>query len=169
MPKVAPYRGPQQSATSSPNALLEAAIMYARRGYRLVPLHYPTPDGRCSCQHWRDSGARGPCKNPGKHPRFKDFAKLASTDEGQIRQWSRKFPCANKGRIGGKAANLWVLDTDPRNRGDDSRRLLIYTNQQIPYTLTSRTGGGGTHEYFRWPEDLDLPYYTILDDGLEVI
>jgi putative DNA primase/helicase len=46
---------------------------------------------------------------------------------------------------------------------------MIYKHGRLPYTMTARTGGGGTHEFFVWPADLDLPYLIGLADGLEVI
>jgi len=113
----------------------------------------------------------GPCPSAGKHPRFAKFVELASTDEKQIRAWWKKWPQANVGIIAGKTSGVWVLDTDPRNGGDESRRSLVYGHEQLPYTLTTRTGGGGTHEYFAWP-DFDLPAALQLGEelvGLDIV
>ena len=63
-------------------------------------------------------------------------------------------------------------DTDPRNGGDQSRDSLVKKLGQLPYTMTTRTGGGGTHEYFRWPKDFDLPVAMQLGEeypGLDIV
>ena len=52
--------------------LLAAALDYARRGWRVLPLHDVTA-GVCSC---RDGEA---CRTPGKHPRLAKWQHVAST------------------------------------------------------------------------------------------
>jgi predicted P-loop ATPase len=151
-----------------PNALLEAALSYARRGWRVIPLHNLTADGKCTCQDWRDEKGAGPCGTQGKHPRFVGFQSKASTDERKIRAWWAVYPEANVGILTGKASKLWALDTDPRNGGDESRRLMIYNHGVLPNTMCALTGGGGGHDYFLWPE-FDLPPFLKLDEGLEVV
>jgi predicted P-loop ATPase len=158
-----------------PNPLLDAALSYAKRGWRVVPLHNTAiepseekPGGECTCQEWRTKNRLGPCATPGKHPRFKDFAGRATTDEKQIREWWSTMPKANIGIITGKQSGIWALDTDPRNDGDMSRGNMQVKHGRLPDTLTARTGGGGTHEIFRWP-DFDLGYFYKLDEGLEIV
>lgn len=156
-----------------PNLLLASALDLAARGLRVVPLHHITAQRECSCQDWlREKGIERECPTPGKHPRFSGYAEKASTDEAMVRKWWSVWPKANVGVIAGKESGVWGLDTDPRNGGDDSRLLLVTTVGQLPYTMTTRTGGGGTHEYFRWPQGFDLPAAMSLGEeypGLDII
>lgn len=143
------------------------AIAYARRGYRVFPLHEPLfdhPQGwRCSCEEYRHTDAcrqrdaeragRGlpplylehdqHCDQPGKHPRVA-WRKKATIDEPTIRTWWRRWPSANIGLAGDP---LLILDADTYKdayAGDD---LL----DAIEETVTSRTGGGGRHLWFTMP------------------
>src|SRR5271163_2527412 len=67
--------------------LLHAALQYAERGWRVFPLHSPTPDG-CTC-------ASRECPNIGKHPRTSNGLKGASTDPTIIRRWWGRWLEAN--------------------------------------------------------------------------
>lgn len=79
-------------------ALLAAALDYAARGYRVLPLHSPT-DGRCTC-------GNPACDRQGKHPRTPRGVLDASLDEGVIRSWWWTWPDANIGLAmgGGRVA-----------------------------------------------------------------
>ncbi len=157
-------------AGSFPGTLLEAALSYGGRGIRVTPLHNLIA-GKCSCQVFRDRRHMGPCPSAGKHPRFRDFDKKASCHEERIRAWWKQYPQANIGIVGGAESKLWVLDKDPRNGGEDARQALVYRHGQLPYTLTAKTGGGGTHEYWTWP-DFAIPAALQLGEeytGLDVI
>ena len=156
--------------SEAPNILLEGALTIAARGWRVVPLHNLLPDGKtCSCQEWRDSKKRGPCPSEGKHPRFLDFAKLATADAKKLHAWWRTYPDANIGLILGVESGIWALDTDPRNNGDWARGALLAKHGQFPDGAKVRTGGGGSHEYFRWPSDFAIPSMLELEPGLEVV
>lgn len=151
------------------NELREWALLYGSLGWRIVPLHNQTAKGECTCQPWRTENAEGPCPNPGKHPRFRGFAEKASSDPGVIAAWWQRWPAANVGLITGAGSGVWAFDTDPRNGGDTSRDSLVYHHGQFPYTTTNRTGGGGTHEIFRWPADFAIPPALELDDGIDIL
>lgn len=49
-----------------------------------------------------------------------------------------------------------VLDVDPRNGGDETMQALKDAGHKLPRTRVVRTGGGGTHYYFRVPEGVEL-------------
>src|SRR5690348_12770040 len=49
-----------------------------------------------------------------------------------------------------------VIDVDPRNGGDDTMAALKAAGNKIPKTRVHRTGGGGTHYFFRVGEDVNL-------------
>jgi hypothetical protein len=68
--------GKEQSAD---NALLEAALEYARQGWWVFPLHNPAGD-RCSC-------SKPHCEHIGKHPRTRSGHKDASSETAKIREW----------------------------------------------------------------------------------
>jgi predicted P-loop ATPase len=159
--------------SDSKNVLLQSALNLASHGYRVIPLHNITAANECSCQAWlRENGSNRECPTPGKHPRFREFAAKATTDAKQIRQWWAKWPRANVGIIAGKESGIWGLDKDPRNGGNQSRDSLVYKIGQLPYTMTARTGGDGTHEYFRWPADFDIPPAMSLGEdfpGIDIV
>lgn len=131
-------------------SLLDAALAYARCGWPVVPLFWPTStgsDARCAC------GSRG-CRSIGKHPHGKlvpHGLKDASTDEAVLRGWWGECPSANVGIVLGEAAGAFAIDVDPKNGGD--RTLIRAVSELGPLgdTLHAHTGSGGDHYLFRWP------------------
>ncbi len=65
----------------------------------------------------------------------------ATTNPAQIEAWWATLPY-NIGIATGPVSGMFVVDVDPRNGG---------AWESPVETLTARTGGGGTHSYFRWP------------------
>ena len=124
--------------------LEDAAQGYAERGWRVVPLHYPKDDGRCSCGR--------PCGSTGKHPRPKGWQKIASDDADTIERWWARDRRNNVGIATGGRARLVVLDIDPKDDGFASLDRLLAEHDQLPPTPTVTTGSGGRHYYFRAPE-----------------
>jgi hypothetical protein len=80
-----------------------AALAYARRDLKVIPLHSPTLDGNCSC-------ARESCSSPAKHPRTSSGVSDASSDPDTISSWWGLWPDANVGIATGDG--LVVLDED---------------------------------------------------------
>lgn len=107
---------------------LSAALCYAGMGWPVFPL-----------------GANS------KMPAIKGGhgVKDASTDEAQIRDWAKSFPYANIGLACGKPSGFFVIDVDPRNGGDSSISALTAKGFSFPPCPAARTGGGGTHLFFR--------------------
>jgi Bifunctional DNA primase/polymerase, N-terminal/Primase C terminal 1 (PriCT-1) len=124
------------------NALLDAALSYAARGWHVFPCHTPTPTG-CSC--------RRKCDRVGKHPRSKNGLKDATTDEAQIRRWWQMWPEANVAIRTGAVSGLVVLDNDIYKGGDTSLRELERSYSAMPETVLSLTGGGGEQSFFQHP------------------
>jgi hypothetical protein len=99
---------PQMTAQES---LLHAALAYAARGFRVLPLHHPVqmpsrwqPEKvGCSCG---DSS----CGPVGKHPRTRNGLHDATTDPAQLARWWQRWPQANIGLVTGELAD--VLDID---------------------------------------------------------
>jgi hypothetical protein len=126
---------------------LSAALRYARRGWRVIPI-YGFRDGQCAC------GAMH-CDNAGKHPRTPHGVKDATTDERRIREWWTEWPNANIAIATGPASGLLVVDVDPRNGGEESLKKL-FCGSPLPSTPTVNTGGGGMHLYFKLRANIPL-------------
>jgi Bifunctional DNA primase/polymerase, N-terminal/AAA domain/Primase C terminal 1 (PriCT-1) len=141
-------------------ALLEAALHYARRGWPVLPLH-SVRGGRCSCG--RDCG-----RAAGKHPRTASGVRDASADEAVIRTWWERWPDANLGVATGPASGLLVLDVDPAHGGDDSLELLLARHGAPPGGPISHTGGGGRHLLFAHPGSRVPSRCGALGSGLDV-
>lgn len=129
----------------SENRKLSAALDYAARGWRVIPVH-DVVSGACSCQKGHN------CGSAGKHPRIAKWQIDCTTDADKIRIWWRKTPHANVGIVMGGPERLVALDIDPKSGGFDSLAALA----DLPVTLTSRTGSGGEHRIFRAPDEWDL-------------
>jgi hypothetical protein len=125
------------------NHLLTAALTYAARGWAVVPLHTPGPQG-CSCD--QDCGG-----SAGKHPRTPHGLHDASRQPDLLWRWWHRWPDANVGIRTGQASGLVVFDVDTRHGGEDSLVALEATYSPLPATLSASSGGGGHHLYFRHP------------------
>ncbi|MEW5765889.1 MAG: bifunctional DNA primase/polymerase [Acidobacteriota bacterium] len=123
--------------------MAKAAEGYGQRGYPVFPLHTPEGGG-CSCR-------RPDCEAVGKHPRIVQWPDNATTSEGTIRSWWRRWPEANIGLVTGETSGLVVLDVDPRHGGDAALEALQREFGELPPTLRAQTGGGGLHLFFRHP------------------
>jgi hypothetical protein len=106
---------------------LEAALRYAKLGFRVLPL-----------------------KERSKEPLIDDWPNKATWDEAQIREWWAKWPNANIGIATGRyrAGYFCVLDYDPRNDPENRER---WKEDPLPFTPMVETGGGGAHFYFFTP------------------
>lgn len=96
-----------------------------------------------------------------------DFARERFPIE-QIKKWA-----ADGGNLGvrtGRQSSCFVLDVDPRNGGDDSLRALVEEHGPLPTTYTVQSGGGGTHYYFRLPDDFEVRSDNsgLVGDGLDI-
>jgi hypothetical protein len=124
------------------SAMLEAALEYAARGFRVHPL--------------RDAG---------KEPRVKAWPERATTEAPKIRRWWSEWPEANVGIATGDG--IAVLDVDPRNGGDETLEAYVYNTNGIGMTTTAEvlTGGNGRHLYFAAPPGLRS---AVLGPGLDL-
>ncbi len=127
------------------STLLDYALAYIGRGWKILPVHSITAGGKCTCNNRE-------CPTKGKHPRISNWQKDATIDETQIRQWWSLWPDANIGILTGVDSGLWALDVDPRNGGNESLSDLINEIGELPKTMRVSTGGDGTHYYFSWPK-----------------
>lgn len=122
---------------------LNAALDYARHGFRVFPLHTVNDDGTCSCGDLN-------CANAGKHPRTQTGFKQATMDDFEIRRFWTRWPDANIGIA--TSDGLGVIDVDPRAGGDESVARLERDHDRLPNAYEVATGGGGRHLYVRVPE-----------------
>jgi hypothetical protein len=117
-----------------------AALAYAARGFRVLPLHHPVPARSrsqpggvgCSC------GDRG-CGPVGKHPRTRNGLHDASADPTQVAYWWQCWPQANIGLVTGELAD--VLDVDGPAGRAALRRWATQHHLQLDAPLV-RTGSG---------------------------
>ena len=124
---------------------LSRALEYASYGLAVLPLYGITKDGHCAC------GAGTKCNRPGKHPRTANGVNSATTNADQITAWWTKWPNANIGLAAGKASDIIVIDIDPRHNGTKTLKMLEGKFGPLPRTMTSHTGGGGEHRFFKYP------------------
>lgn len=123
--------------------LVNEAIEYAERGWKVFPLHTVKGDA-CSCGNTT-------CTSQAKHPHIKEWQKNCSSDLSHIKDWWQKWPDANIGLATGSASGFFVLDVDPRHGGKESLQKMVKQNGTLPRTLASNTGGGGYHLFFKDP------------------
>lgn len=144
--------------------MLRAALWYAKHGFSVFPLHVPLIDHplgyTCSCDEYRHSDhckAHHPdlyreagevCQNPGKHSwGVKSWADDSTTDTATIKRlWSGTRRHAGIGIDCGRSGIL-VLDADTYKDNYQGDELHVDEN-----TVTSLTGGGGNHLWFRMPD-----------------
>ncbi len=131
-----------------------AAVDYARRNWRVIPLHNVREQGEqpvCGC--WK----RGDCHTPGKHPTIKNWREIASTDPSLVAKWWKAWPKSNVGIAMGGLARLVAIDIDGEI-GRESLAAIEQVHGPLPVTLTQTTGreGGGEHYLFVVPPEFDM-------------
>ena len=90
------------------------------------------------------------CEGQAKHPRTAHGLLDATKDGDTITKWWIQWPNANIGVRTGQISGVVVLDIDPRKGGLESWAQLQDINGRVD-TLTSHTGGGGLHLFFKAP------------------
>lgn len=136
--------------------LLDGALGYAQRGWRVFPLH-AIISGACTCGR--------ECSSPGKHPLVHRGLYEGTIDAKKISAWWDRWPYANIGIATGADSGLLVIDVD-LPKAEASLERLKELDRELPATLTTRTGGGGLHYYFQHPDRV-LPNTTGRLPGLD--
>lgn len=134
-----------ETQNTGDNALLNAALKYARDGRPVLPLR-------------------------GKKPLTKHGVKDATRDEAQITQWWTQWPDANIGLATGSVSGWLVLDIDIKKgkRGDESLRALEEEFGPLPMTLKSQTASGGWHFVFRM-SDVPVKSRNGVREGIDLL
>lgn len=116
----------------------------------MFPVHYIL-DGKCSC-------GKADCNSPGKHP-FERLVpkglKDATISERTIEEWWTEESNANVAVRTGPESDIWILDVD----GVEGIRALNQIEDrksELPETALARSGGGGKHFFWSFPDDLDV-------------
>jgi len=119
-----------------------AALRYASEGFQIVPCH-SVEQGNCTC-------GKSECRKAGKHPRIRKWPTLATSEPAKIKAWWRKWPNSNVGVATGAGSKIVVFDFDGMD-GEQTLKSLVDGDPSILSTRIHRTGGGGTHLFFRHP------------------
>lgn len=142
------------------DSVLEAAHDYARRGWRVIPLHTVTDTGLCSCGKPR-------CTSEGKHPVHAGWqnaqplsgADIQATFEGEEH---------NVGLATGTPSGFWVLDIDLDKPGTHDRLKELFAGKpQVRASRIVKTPGGW-HYYFAMPDFQVTNSARRLPEGLDV-
>ncbi len=84
------------------------------------------------------------------------WADVATTDRNMIVGWYEHNPDANLGIACGERSNIVVLDVDKDKGGYESLAELQERYGKLPETPVCRTGSGGEHIYFLYPNGVDI-------------
>lgn len=112
--------------------------------WHIFPCHY-NRDGSCSC------GSKD-CGSPAKHPLPIDGLKAATNDSQRLDKWWSVNPQANIGVATGEINQLVVIDIDADHGGFETLLEIEEQYGRFPETVEARTGSGGLHLYFRYPQ-----------------
>ena len=83
-----------------------------------------------------------PIKHKDKKPRVKwKQYQEEKADKQRIEEWFSKYPNASIGIVTGEISDIAVIDIEKGGSTDE-----------YPPTVTAKTGGGGYHLYYRYPE-----------------
>lgn len=96
-----------------------------------------------------------PLKARDKIP-FVKWADVATCDETMLNGWFDNYPDANIGIACGKRSGIVVLDVDAAHGGYESLTKLIEKYGALPSTSVSKTGSGGEHIIFKYPDGFEI-------------
>ncbi|MFC1944770.1 bifunctional DNA primase/polymerase [Chloroflexota bacterium] len=146
--------------SNQPN-MLEAARRYVEDGFSVIPICWPTPDGRCGC----GGGHTG--KQIGKAPLIKSWRKMAAREAQRVNELWGERPNAN---IGILTDGLVVLDIDKDNGGFDSKATIEERYGPLLRTRKHRTGGGGEQWIYSNPDGTEIKNAVKLGgyDGIDL-
>lgn len=120
---------------SADGRLTNGALWYAKKGWKILPVHGISKDGRCTC-----GKSHSDPKEIGKHPAIGSWNNEATSDPEAIATWWGENPDYNVG-VFCRASGFLVIDIDPRSGGDDSfLKLEERAEGALPETVEAITG-----------------------------
>jgi hypothetical protein len=128
--------------------VLKHAVVYAREGIPVLPLHAPTLTG-CTC-------GRRDCGSPGKHPQTRHGLRDASTDPATIAAWWKRSPLANIGLLTGTPGGLFALDLDSLEAEIRLADVLGVGLEPAGLGGLHVSTGRGLHVWYRLPEGVTI-------------
>jgi hypothetical protein len=136
-------------------------MLYAAdAGYKVFAVHGAVllsgGGAACTCGDPR-------CPDVGKHPMARGWQRQATRDPGLLRAWSWAAPALNYGIPTWPINPIFVLDADPKSGSAESADDLRSAYGSLPATQQVLTGGGGTHDYFAYP---DLPAGKVIRNSV---
>lgn len=127
--------------------MLDAAITYAKIGWKVFPLLAVGRDGSCECQEGIN------CDKAGKHPAIKEWNKEASDSPEKLREWWAGHPTRGIGIATGEGSGLTVLDVDG-DEGVAELGELAKEHEGVPITPCSSSRPGRFHYYFTYNSEI---------------
>jgi predicted P-loop ATPase len=113
-----------------------------------------------------------PVSEKTKKPHTPHGCKDAKKDPQVIRAWWKRWPGASIGVATGKASNLLVIDLDlDEDKGYDGMRELRDWEKEhgeLPETVSSITGRGGSHLYYRYDGSTEYKNRAGILTGVDV-
>ncbi len=121
-----------------PVFMLDVALDYARRGWRVFPLYATTPAGTCACKDTT-------CHRGGEHPCIPEGSNGATSDQEIIRLWWQQEITAQVGIATGNG--LLVIEIDPLRGASLEKFVNFYA---LADAMLIQTGKGGWQFYFSY-------------------
>jgi len=143
-------RTDNSSSLQETQPILNAALTYLRLGFSVIPVRiYPDPDKPGKAQ-----------KVPAV-PSWIPYQERFPTEE-EVRGWFDGKEDLGVGIVTGRLSGVLVVDFD----GLDGENIL--QEREIPLTPMARTGGGGYHVLFRYPDGQEIRNSTRLLPGVHI-
>jgi predicted P-loop ATPase len=151
-----PTIGRDWSVLGMPSDARDHAARLVKFGLHPIEIYGLTPDNQCRCEKCAPDD-----RSRGKHPMFTAWQKSKLDPvkldkhlaDGRRNLGLRMGPQPNGDR-------LIALDVEADGM-DDGKPValapLVDKYGELPATLTARTGSGGMHLVFRWPDGVDMP------------
>lgn len=108
---------------------IEELLQLTEYGLKIIPIYHKT-----------------------KIPKIKEWQNNASSDPEQIAKWAEWN--SNWGVVTGEVSDVFVVDIDPTHGGFETWDALVAQHGEPLKTVTTRTGTGGIHLYFKLPPDV---------------
>ena len=154
------YAGPGTDARPATPELLYA-VSYAEHDWAVFPI-WPVVGRSCACPD-------PACDAAGKHPLTRGWQNSVASVPAVRSAWAGRLGRRGIGVACGARSGVWALDVDPRHGGTEALAGLERDYGPLPRSLRSRTGGGGLHVLFAWPDDgLRVTNSNGLPPGLDV-